>query len=385
MNDICKFEVLNKTHFIKNGVNIITSVFFKHERYYKNFGIYVNGLQKIINFIDDKKNNGGDNKFIFVLFIDQNIFNDDTIMNIINKSQYTVPVLFKCAKYTDDKYHYDLFGTLVRFFPMFNFSDNPCNIVICVDIDLHDEDYIRLLCLIKHKPSGITGSGDFARLIYKDQPSYIYAHLVCYNREKYDYDLIINFIRTAENIQSTGNYGKRLTTFGFGIDEIFLNDIFIPKLKNYKTIIDYQISYFLYHSRLRILKKPKTSANILSMIIQNDKILSLENMLQYIDKYTYHIRYKTEINNNFSRRFTYVTNYLEKNHRRWLEKNVQHFIYKYLKNIISTNLIIESNYKNGIIDAKVYDTIYDSDYSKPGTIEEKINYYEEEDEEFNII
>ncbi len=375
-NDICKFEILNKVDLLENKVNILTSVFFKRNEYYKNFGIYVRGLQKVLAFVDDKNNNPDENRFIFVLFIDHNIANDETLMRMINNSRNTVPVKFHCEIYIKNNYHQDLFGTLIRFFPMFDFPNNETNITICIDIDLHDEDYVRLQCIMKHKIKGVTASADIVRLIYENKAPYIYAHLVSYNSEKYDHRIIMDFILNAENIKSKGIYGKRLTPFGFGVDEIFLNDFLLPEIKNYKCIIDYQISYFLYHSNSRIIDKNKIdqSTKILPMIL-GDLLtvdMNVSEMLNFIDKNTYGIRNRTDINNELSRRYTSVIEYLEESKKHWLEKNVQHFVHKYLKNIISACIVLEITYDTKLNDVKIYNAVHDNDYVNPAYVKEKI-------------
>ena len=100
-NDICTFQILEKEKLLTHGVNILVSVFFKRDQYYKNFGIYVKGLQKVLHFVDKQNDK---NKFIFVLFIDQNIADDEKIMSSIKRCKNCVPVLFKCVKYMDEKY-----------------------------------------------------------------------------------------------------------------------------------------------------------------------------------------------------------------------------------------------------------------------------------------
>src|SRR5579872_2477897 len=160
-NDICTFTVLNRVHLLKPGVNIIVSVFFKREKYYKNFAIYTRGLERLLKFVDDKNYNDIDNDgFVYLLFIDNHVADDPELRTMIENCHNCVPVLFGCSEYMKDGYHLDLFGTLVRFFPMFDFDKNPCNIVICVDIDLHAEDYFRLQNLMKYKHKGVTSAGD---------------------------------------------------------------------------------------------------------------------------------------------------------------------------------------------------------------------------------
>lgn len=380
-NDICNFEVLSKIHLLKPKVNIITSVFFKREQYYKNYAIYTKGLDRVLKFVDDKRYNdlakGG---FVYVLFIDTHVANDSVIRAKIDACRNCVPVLFGCSEYIVNDYHVDLFGTLVRFFPLFNFEKNPCDIVICIDIDLHGEDYIRLKNLMKYKHKGITAAGDIARYFYMGINPYIYAGLMCFNQKKLDHDIIMNFIKNADKIESKGNYGKRDTTYGYGIDEIFLNEYLLPKIGNVNIIIDYQISYFLFHSKPHLIESDRIdkTSEILSIILgeydpndntnvsthTNTNISSktkVEKQFEIIDKATYQIHERTPENDEISRRFTGVIEHLVDNKNVWIEKKVLMFIHKYLLHIISANLIINYNYKKGVTGTKVYDVIYDTD------------------------
>ena len=306
-NDICNFEILSKAHLLfednntPKNPNLLSGVFFKRGEYYKNFGVYVSGLARTVKFVDDyndeveqsKKLSQNEKKynlehFVFLLFIDQNIRDDSQIMNVINSSRWTVPVLFHCPVYTEGKYHIDLFGTLVRFFPMFNFLNNPSqtSMVITIDIELNREDRRKVEALMKNRPKGVTASGEIHNLIYKGEVPYIYSGTLCFNHEKLESNLITKFINSAHTIIGTGHYGKRKTTFGYGIDEMFLNSHLIPAVKNYSIIIEYQISYFLYHSQPYIMKQKREEITnkILKMILYNlyNPGLSSEDMLNII-------------------------------------------------------------------------------------------------------
>ena len=363
LNKICTFKILNNEHLIINNINVIVSVFFKRNEYYKNFDIYIKGLKKVLKFVDSEFTK--DNGFIYILFIDQHVANDPVIMSYINTCNNCVPILFKCVLFMKDSYHIDLFGTLVRFFPFFDFPHNPCNIIICIDIDLHDEDYYRLESAIKYKFKDITGAGDIKRFLYDGLKPYIYANLVCFNCKKIDHKIIIDFIDLAKNgkIISKGNYNKRLTNFGFGIDEIFLNNVLIEHVGNVNTLIEYQISYFIFFSEKKIIENFKYSSSILSMIIEKylTKNMLLEDKLKFIDKNTFLIRKKTEINDYISKRFTKTIDFLVKEKKNWLENNIQNFIYKYLRHVISAILVININYKPFYLTGiDIYDPIYDS-------------------------
>jgi hypothetical protein len=371
-NDICEFEILSNHNLIKKGVNVIVSVFFKRDQYYKNFAIYVKGLQKALRFIDDPiRNNPQTDGFIYILFIDSNVYEDKEIMGYINKCKNCVPVLFRCVEYMSGSFHYDLFGTLVRFFPVFNFPNNPCGMVISIDVDLHDEDYVRLESIVKHKMIDITGAGSIVGYIYTNLTPYIFANLVSYNCEKFDRSIIMNFIRNADKYESKGYYGKRLTTFGFGVDEIFLNDILLTHAGKVNVIIDYQICYFFFHSTPHMLdeKRIESTSKILDIIIgdiipdEDKKEMTAEQKIFIIDKTTYRKRDKTKTNDDMTRRLTMVIDNLVKNNKIWMEKEVQQFMYDYLRHIISATLVIQYNHsENAVVSVDAYDTVYDSDH-----------------------
>lgn len=314
-NDLCKFEILNRKHLILNddltpkSVNLVSAVFFKRDQYYKNFGIYVKGLARTIRFIDNyneevEQNNKQNNKsnmenFYFLLFIDSNIRNDSKIMKIIERSENTVPILFKCPTYIEGEYHVDLFGTLVRFFPMFNFKNNPAKNVICIDIELNKEDTRKIKALMTHQPQGVSASGEIHKLIYNGEIPYIYAGTLMFNREKLDLKIIIDYIESAHLIKNTGKYGKRKTTFGYGIDEIFLNQYLLPIVKEYSIIIGYQISYFLYFSKpyIKSQKRAQTTKNMLKLILYDmyNPDLTIDDMIEFVDKSLFMQDLKREI------------------------------------------------------------------------------------------
>lgn len=366
-NDICEFEVIQNNHIINNKkVNVITSVFFKRNKYYKNFNIYVRGLKNITRFIDNYNYHNRNDRFAFLLFIDHNIRDDCNIMNILEKSKNTIIVLFKCSEYMKNNYHLDLFGTLVRFFPMFNFPNNPSKMSIVIDIDLHKEDYIKLETCMRDKPKGFTGAGTLNDVIYKNNPPYIIANTMCYNQDHFDYKIIIDFIKKADTVDSKGTYGKRLTTFGFGIDEIFINEYFCPKLKNYNFIMEYQPSYFFFHSREYLLSANNNNytVEILNMILKdindNEETLTAEMLIDLLDEKCYLIRKKTKDNNIISINFTEIIKTLHDENRVWLEKPVIMFCHKYLLNVISAILVISFDHdKNKITDVSLHNSVFD--------------------------
>lgn len=368
-NEICEFEVLTRHHLLTNkkNVDVISSVFFKREKYYKNYNIYTKGISKLLKFLGDKKNNDLDNGgYVYLLFIDKHVAEDKEIRKWIDNCSVCVPIIFKCSEYIINDYHIDLFGTMMRFFPMFDFEDNPCNIVICTDIDLHDDDYFRLENLMRKRHAGINAAGDIARHLYMNIKPYVYAGTFSYNLPRMEKEFILNYIRNADKVESKGNYGKRETPYGYGIDEIFVNDYFLPKVGDVGITIEYQPCYFLYHSKPYMTDKSRidNSSEILSTILgpYGKDNMDFEQKLKAIDKATYQVRERTDTNNEISIRFTKVLDYLTKNKKTWLEKPVQQFIHKYLRNVISTIIVIHYNYKCECIkNAKLFNTVYDTE------------------------
>src|SRR5271154_6582007 len=96
-----------------------------------------------------------------------------------------------------------------------------------------------------------------------------FYYLISYNRKKHNRKLMLDFIENADKNESTGHYGKKLTPFGFGIDEIFINDVLTPSIGEINIIIDYQICYFLFRSKSRIMDEQRrdTTNKVLSIIL----------------------------------------------------------------------------------------------------------------------
>lgn len=298
-NDICDLEILNRAHLLFDEdrtvkkLNLLSSTFFKREAYYKNFGIYVKGLRRVIEMLNDynenidHQNDINTEPFYYLIFIDKHVSEDRGIMRTINSSEYVIPILFKCSEYIKNDYHIDLFGTLVRFFPMFDFLNNPSKCVICIDVDLNREDRRKVTSLMRNIPPGVTGSGEIHRLIYAGETPYVFAGTLMFNRDHMPNELITKFIRSAHSITGTGHYGKRTTTFGYGIDEMFLNGHLLPAVKTYSVMIEYQISYFLYHSASYIAKQKRSESTyeLLKLILKElySPDMTIDSMIDLIE------------------------------------------------------------------------------------------------------
>lgn len=136
-NDICEFTPLKPIDYSTKKNIISISLFRMKEGGYKNFMIYLNGI-KILSEVSRKKN------LDVRIFIDETIKNDERTMEYLKKYDNLTLILYKCPNFLIDKHHVGLFGTLVRFFPLFNFPNNDAKVVFLADADTK-EHYIMYL------------------------------------------------------------------------------------------------------------------------------------------------------------------------------------------------------------------------------------------------
>lgn len=255
-NPICKFKVLFDINYNKK-TNIFSTCFFKMVGSgYKDFSKYINGLIKINNQIDKYKLN-----YMIRLFIDNSIYLDKKIYDQITKLKNVQPVLYSCPNYIiNNDYHIGLFSSIIRLFPMFNFSNNDAGNVVIADIDetnmsiVRDfENFLRLrgkkssninsqIYLFKSGPLNRSLKYDF-NIMYKNKFNpYVFA-LSFISNTKINNSVLIDFFDQVEKSPNDMIYSfhypmeikKKIDEkifkskytdkgkFIYGIDEYFLN------------------------------------------------------------------------------------------------------------------------------------------------------------------
>lgn len=349
-NNICNFKILNQkpNEYYMKKKNIISLCFFKKEQYSKNFKIYMFGLKNWVKFINSFKHN-----YIIRIFIDNNVYEDKEIMKIINSCPYMEPILFECADYMEKKYHIELFGTMVRFFPMFDFKNNDSNKVIVSDIDLKNYDLPRIRELINQSFhsnvfTGFSGLGEFGVDHNKPLP-HIYAGGL-YSPEIYKKKIIIDFIKNIHTLKNVGYYGKRFSDWGFGVDEIFLNEYLVHKMPRFNFIFQYTSFYILKYYKYEIVANPE-SIKIMKQILgkyYNNKISLAEN----IEKIRNEMKNSTSINEKdieISKRFYSTIKELHDNNNKWLPDIFMDLLLNEFKNIIKSVCLIEFDNTNRTI------------------------------------
>jgi len=377
-NSICKFEDIFK-NLPKKKIDIISACLFKLDNGYRDFSKYIEG-GKNVKKLADKLN------MYFVLFIDDSIYNnkeiyDKLINNIYDKK--TIIIKYDCPKFKNDNgYHKGLFGTLVRFFPLFDFPNNPFKKIMICDMDYKYKNNIDPLCtnynLLKQT------KGEFVFNIYSTLPEdvgkdFIYltvpfrnikehfgflaGSFCCNLKKKFDHNIIINYINTLmdkssdlyKTMYSLTQHHEIDDTFTYGVDEYFFNNILYYHMKklNYTiyTINDYNLLSFILSLKFKyniteneifkkeylhflqyVLKQPKnTNINQLFSIIY--KILSSYelNVVNEPKKFITDINYgATSKQLNVSKSiYNYFIN-LEKNKNyKLIDKITLQFILKY--------------------------------------------------------
>jgi len=353
-NDICNFEIISSwDKSIK--YNILSTCFFKMNSHYKNFSIYINGLKKLIKMLENQNN------YYLRIFIDEHIKSDPNIFNILINSQKVQIILFKCKKYLDNNFHIDVFGALVRLFPLFDFDNNDALNVIVIDIDLNYEDLNKLKIIMNYKTDikEIIGMGMIDKLLITKYRPHFFCGLFAVFNTKFNKSIITDFIKNAPNIIDTGIYGKRLKTFGYGTDELFLNDYFlyINSYKNIKDLklgmlINYDINWFLYFYKNDLLID-SSSKNYLNLKYILGKFyrpqMSSEEMFEKIDKLTYQIKSSNPDKIYISKNFYNLINELNYKGLEWFAFEHIKLIYKYFNNIIDSLSVIYFNPDNLVI------------------------------------
>ena len=350
-NDICNFEILTE-YDTQKKYNILSACFFKMEKHYKNFYIYVTRLKKLIALLETQT------KYMLRIFIDEHIKNDFSVYNMLKKSNKVHIILFKCKDYMNNNYHVDVFGSLVRLFPLFDFENNDVNNVIIIDIDLNDEDLIRLQSLISYETqkSEIIGMGTAnALLIMKEEPHFFCGLFAVYN-QKFDKKIIVDFIKNAHTITDRGIYGKRINTYGYGIDEIFLNKYFIYNESNKQMqnvnlglLFQYNVYYFLYYYRKELLiENPNDTYNYLKHILGEYYLpnMTIENMFDEMDKLTYGI-YSYDLKKIYiSKRYYELIDTLCAEKKEWFSLENIKLIKKYFYNVVDCISVIYFDKEN---------------------------------------
>jgi hypothetical protein len=267
-NSVCKIKTLYTPN--RRYANTVNLVFFRAIPLTKNFNEYVDGLRdwkEYIKVFPDSQ---------LQVFIDKAISMDEEVMGILHNLDARI-YLFECSDYLiKDGFHIGLFGTMLRFFPMFDINTHAMSVAHMCDLE-PGPDTLQSMSLISRLsgmkgPSMIYESKFIYTKIFDSQqtlksgvpfPWVAAGKFAAFN--KVPFSLLTTFL---ENIKKNKKFYNRFEgrtnpdniqrehgNFSYGIDEMFLNHIYLPWLIKNKAIIVIVIKKVNPESFVRVASK----------------------------------------------------------------------------------------------------------------------------------
>lgn len=382
-NEICKFTPLFEIDYSKK-INIISTVLFKMKNSgYKPFLKYVHGIQFLSNVMH-KKLPG----FHLRLFIDDTIYADDDLMKNLKAIRDIQIVRYSCPNFIVGGFHRGMFGTLVRFFPMFGFKNNDADHVMITDIDYISEKnveenilVIQAYLILKHHKKldnlylicenfgmGKNAIDDkFSLDNYAKNLKIIIPHIsagLIINIKRINHQVFINYLKNIDSSKEVhSSYSKNTKIlynrfksnnkkFVFGVDEYFLNNILLSYIDEnnleFCSKIKYNIINIIYD---RLFKKRKIRNNLsekdnsffsiffnyVLKDIDRFRFKNIRDAFYFMDKYTYYENYKkkkilSENQNIIFKRIFEFFQYLKNKKINYLNPYYVNFILDYMKN-----------------------------------------------------
>lgn len=310
INKLCnmKFLIKPKKFNRLKKYNVVSTSLFRMSNGYKNFEKYMKGLKMGIEYFTK---NIPDMKYL--LFIDSTISADEKLMSRIKSMNNgkLICIEFTCPDYIAQSLcgHVELFGSMIRFLPFFNYIGNFTKNVICVDADLNQLDASLLLTnyniFNRSKVKYQYDTNMFYEIIAKwclmDDLTILAGRHMC--KYKFPIHMFADYIECMKNgtcpnmatIRSYMDYVK-YEVYPYGIDEYFLNYIMLPYIKK-KNILYSVSSRYVITAPLYYLNKKNTipaeseEGQILSEALRNmlhvDKSVEYHKLFELFDNALY--------------------------------------------------------------------------------------------------
>lgn len=291
-NEICNFTILqNPSRKYANTVNI---VFFRAIPLTKNFQKYVNGLKDWKGLMKKYYPESQ-----LQIFVDKSIVSDPDVQKILVNLEARV-YLFECPEYLrKDQFHIGLFGTMIRFYPFFDINTKPMRIAHIQELEPGKEslptfedmnkaslmNFKHNVGIIYYSPNSfeIPPGYDEQHMFESGTPyPWMYAgRFVAMTKIPFfiwsDYVKDIQSGKQFYNKYAAAQHVKTVIkeheNFSFGVDESFLNEVYLKWLikNNYAIgiILDYKISYPVFYL-VDKLKRDKRTLPFLNYILQKN-------------------------------------------------------------------------------------------------------------------
>ena len=115
--------------------NIISCSIFPMKKSYRSFDKYIKGLDKVIANFSERL--AVDN-FKLRIYFDAKL-SDIFVTDKYLTNEFLQLVKYECPKFIKDDFHIGLFGTFIRFIPLFK-NDENLNVVCITDVDYDDNE-----------------------------------------------------------------------------------------------------------------------------------------------------------------------------------------------------------------------------------------------------
>lgn len=368
--------------------DIICVSVFRLNSPYKDTSVYSDGMTELFNFIEECDD---DNLYLRVYF-DDSLSETKHDSDIINKEIETVwqPLIergkkspkIQMVKYDDPiykikntVYHVDLYGTLMRFIPIFE-KDNS-RIVIISDIDFTLKKYTRMLYAYNKIKTSEAKFNVYTALTYADikrfdldkslpksfVPQTWFRLLACgfiskVKLPKEVFNKFYNCIGKCKNLIRITNYISKLlvkkvekynSKFPFGIDEIFLNYYLFKYILDENYIFAYNFFYnfheqiwasHIYTEYLEKNPNDKYIKQLYKLILEDDydEEKSLLENFNKMDAVMYELHPFQKNNEELIKKTKYYISNVNKNKRKIFHLKKQAKLPKNFEKIIPRDL-----------------------------------------------
>lgn len=215
------------------------------------------------------------------VFVDQAVAEDGPIMKILGALEARV-ILFECPEFLrKDGYHTGLFGTMVRFFPMFDVNTHALKVAHVQELE-PSTDFVGIFKYL-NKVSGMSDLDMiYAAELFDQQKLYnrqlefqsgyfpwiIAGRFMTFDRIPFklftDYLKDVTQSKKFYNLYTEDHPANKSQhgNFSFGVDEQFLNLVYMPWLINHNKSVGilavYTPSYPIYYNTDKIMSDSRS-------------------------------------------------------------------------------------------------------------------------------
>jgi hypothetical protein len=267
-------------HVKKHKTYLFSGVIFKMKDSYRDFSIYVDGVIEELKYFDNCKEN-----ITYRLYFDESVEDDeswDVLLKEFNKRKFTELYKYTYPPLKNGKFHDGVFGTLVRFLPLFDSNkDRDWEIFSSIDIDISTNNTMENLVMVNKEFK--KRNQDFLVKIpmchntfvfwavprnLKNKKNELYIIASGFSSKiTFDIKYLYNFIEDITNKDSEykfylenivpkfRNDNKKDDLFIYGMDEYFLSNYILPDLEKRKTSVLIYWWWVYYSQIYRIIKE----------------------------------------------------------------------------------------------------------------------------------